>query len=78
MRTNWGDSVRARMGMTKGDLFTPAQVAAVLCLCNNKVRRDITSGLMTATDINAGYGRVCWRLTRADILAYVSKVEKNA
>jgi hypothetical protein len=66
------------MGMTKGDLFTPAQVAAVLCLSDDKVRRDIKVGLMTGTDINAGYGRENWRLTRADILAYVDRVEKNA
>jgi len=78
MRTNWGDVVRARLGLTKGEMFTPAQAGDVLCLSKEKVRRDIKAGHMTATDVNAGFGRENWRLTRADILAYVDRVEKNA
>ena len=78
MRTGWGDLVRARLGMTRGELFTPAQVAEMTGLSADKTRRDIETGLMPATDVNGGYGRANWRVTRADILAYVERVEKNA
>lgn len=78
MRTSWGDLVRARLGMTPGELFTPGQVAEVICLSVDKVRRDIENGLMPATDVNGGRNRANFRITRGDILEYVSRVEKGA
>ena len=78
MRTSWGDLVRARLGMTPGDLFTPGQAAEVICLSAAKVRRDIETGLMPATDVNGGRGRANFRITRGDIEEYVGRVERDA
>ena len=78
MRTSWGDLVRARLGLTPGELFTPGQAAEIICLSAAKVRRDIETGLMPATDVNGGYGRANWRLTRGDITDYIDRVEKDA
>lgn len=78
MRTSWGDLVRARMGLTPGELFTPGQVAEIICLSAAKVRRDIETGLMPATDVNGGRGRANFRITRCDIAAYIASVEADA
>jgi excisionase family DNA binding protein len=78
MKTSWGDLVRARLGMTPGDLFTPAQAADVLGLSPKTVRGLIRAGGIPATDVHAGCGKPLWRATRADILGYVDKVEARA
>ncbi len=78
METGWGKLVRGRLGMTKGDMFTPQQAAEITGLSKDKIRRDIGSGRMPATDVNGGFGRACWRMTRADISDYVSRIEANA
>ena len=75
MRTSWGDMVRAKLGMTRGDLFTPQQSADMLGLSPKTVRGLIGAGRLPATDVHGGFGRPLWRATRADILAYVDQVE---
>ncbi len=78
MRTSWGDLVRARLGMTPGELFTPQQAADMLGLSPKTVRGLIRAGAVPATDVHAGCGKPLWRATRADILTYVERVEARA
>lgn len=78
MKTSWGDLVRAKLGMTRGDLFTPQQAADMLGLSPKTVRRLIVDGRLPASDLHGGDGRPLWRATRADILAYVERVEARA
>lgn len=78
MKTSWGDLVRARLGMTPGELFTPQQAADMLGLSPKTVRCLIGEGRLPATDVHGGFGRPLWRATRADILGYVKTVEDHA
>lgn len=74
MRTSWGDLVRAKLGMTRGDLFSVPDAAVLLGISDATLRGMVRSGHMTATDVRLD-GKALWRVTRADILAYVEKVE---
>lgn len=78
MKTSWGDLVRARLGMTRGDLFTPQQAADLLGFSAVTARRLIKEGRLPATDLHGGEGHPLWRSTRADILAYVDTVESKS
>jgi excisionase family DNA binding protein len=77
MRTSWGDLVRAKLGMTKGDVFSVPDAAELLGISDATLRGMVRSGNCSATDVRLD-GKALWRLTRADILAYVDKVEARA
>ena len=79
MRTPWGDLVRTRLGMTGEDMFSAPVAARLLGVSTAKAYKDITSGRLPAVDLNGGdLGHPCWRLTKADLLEYVRRVEDKA
>ena len=78
MQTGWGKLVRGRLGLTRGDLFTPQQCAEILGFSAATARAIIRKGLLPATDVHGGYGAPLWRSTREDILAYVDAIERKA
>ena len=79
MRTSWGDLVRAKLGMTAKDLFTPREAAQLLGISGTKAWKDICGGTLPATDLNGGKSKAkCWRVTKDDICEYVARVEERA
>ena len=79
MRTSWGDLVRAKLGMTAKDMFTPREAAQLLGISATKAWKDICGGMLPATDLNGGNSKIkCWRVTKADIGEYVARVEDRA
>ena len=77
MRTGWGDAVRAKLGMTRGDLFSVPDAAALLGISDATLRGMVRSGHFPATDVRLD-GKALWRVARADILGYVERVEARA
>lgn len=79
MRTRWGDLIRAKLGMTPKEMFSPREAAQIIGVSPTKAWNDVRSGTLSATDLNAGGGKSrCWRITKADIEEYVANVEKRA
>ena len=79
MKTSWGDLVRAKLGMTAKDMFTPREAAQFIGISATKAWKDINSGTLPAIDLNSGaVRRKCWRITKADIEEYVKRVEREA
>jgi len=79
MKTSWGDLVRAKLGMTAKDVFSPREAAQFLGISATKAWKDIISGTLPATDLNGGTKKQkCWRITKADIEEYVRRVEREA
>lgn len=79
MRTPWGDLVRTRLDLTKGDLFSAPTAATLIGISSAKAYKDIKSGKLPAVDLNGETdGHPCWKLTRADILEYVRRIEDRA
>ena len=77
MRTSWGDLVRAKLGMTKGDFFSVPDAAALLGISDVTLRGMVRSGHFPATDVRLD-GKPLWRVTKADILSYIERVEARA
>ena len=76
MKTPWGDIVRTRLAMTKEDVFSAPMAATLLGISTAKAYKAINAGQLPAVDLNADVeGHPCWRLAKADILAYVERIE---
>ena len=71
--------MRIRLDMTREDMFSAPAAATLLGISSAKAYKEINSGKLPATDLNAeAPGHPFWRLTKTDILEYVSRVEKRA